>query len=230
MARGVLLAHERIENVREPVQVGQLTVGCGPGCSPSRLIQTLGRPSSFAGAMSWKRLAATWTCRPARRPCAPRTRASDRGPACRSRSPRRRRSPRRERRAAPSRRRCSRGRCSRGSRASTRAGAPPRATSRTSGNGCQPGSESASASSSPARRAQPAHRLRHHLAVGKRAVGLELGLELVVAAELLAGPVLAEDTGELCADPAVPVDQRAVAVERRPARHSAKRLITIVAL
>src|SRR5262245_7842437 len=36
--------------------------GLGSGSSPSRLIQTLLRPSSRAGAMSWKRLAATWTC------------------------------------------------------------------------------------------------------------------------------------------------------------------------
>src|SRR5262245_5870416 len=36
--------------------------GFGPGSSPSRLIQTFLRPSSRAGAMSWKRLAPTWTC------------------------------------------------------------------------------------------------------------------------------------------------------------------------
>src|SRR5207342_261173 len=34
-------------------------VGFGSALSPSRLIQIDGRPSSFAGAMSWKRLAAT---------------------------------------------------------------------------------------------------------------------------------------------------------------------------
>src|SRR5262249_34703200 len=37
--------------------------GSGSGCSSSRLRQTVRRPSSRAGAMSWKRLAATWTCR-----------------------------------------------------------------------------------------------------------------------------------------------------------------------
>src|SRR5439155_26242126 len=64
--------------------------------------------------------------------------------------------------------------------------------------------------------AEPAHRLGQHLAVGAPAVGLELGLELVVAVELLVGALLAEDARELATDSAVPIDQRAVAVERRP--------------
>src|SRR3954469_21176521 len=36
-------------------------VGFGSAGSARRLIQTERRPSSFAGATSWKRLAATWT-------------------------------------------------------------------------------------------------------------------------------------------------------------------------
>ena len=51
----------------------------------------------------------------------------------------------------------------------------------TSGNGRQPGSESASATSLLARRAEPGHRLRQDFAVGTRPVCLELGLDAVVA-------------------------------------------------
>src|SRR5439155_18842620 len=40
---------------------GSSRVGRGPGGSPSRLIQIDGSLSPVAGAMSWKRLAATWT-------------------------------------------------------------------------------------------------------------------------------------------------------------------------
>ena len=36
--------------------------GSGSAASPRRLIQTILRPSSRAGAASWKRLAPTWTC------------------------------------------------------------------------------------------------------------------------------------------------------------------------
>ena len=51
--------------------------------------------------------------------------------------------------------------------------------------------------------------------------GLNLRLELVVASEQLIRPLHAEELLELGMDAAVPVDQRAVAVERRPALHAA---------
>ena len=68
-------------------------------------------------------------------------------------------------------------------------------------------------------RAEPAHRLGQDLAVAARAVGLKLRLELVVAGELVVGVVVAEHARELAANAAVPVDQRPVAVEGRPALH-----------
>src|SRR5438552_2216764 len=46
--------------------------------------------------------------------------------------------------------------------------------------------------------------------------GLDLGLAGVVALEQLLAPIAAEQPRELPADAGVPVDERAVAVERRP--------------
>src|SRR5690348_6473819 len=43
-----------------PVKLWSSTSGCGSASSPSRLIQIVRRPRADAGAMSWKRLAATW--------------------------------------------------------------------------------------------------------------------------------------------------------------------------
>src|SRR3954468_11072482 len=60
------------------------------------------------------------------------------------------------------------------------------------------------------------HRVGHHLPVASSAPGLQRRLELVVALELRVGTFFAEDARELTADAAVPVDQRAVAIERRP--------------
>src|SRR5439155_965281 len=65
-------------------------------------------------------------------------------------------------------------------------------------------------------RAELAHRLGQHLAVGALSVGFQLRLELVVATEQLVGALLAEHASQLAPDPAVPVDQRAVAVEGCP--------------
>ena len=143
-------------------------------CSSSRLIQTIGSPSSFAGRCRGRGSRATWTCRAG----SARVRAENScqcvRPACRSRSRPRRPSRRTGRRSAPSTRRSGRGRSSRGSRAASRGRVPPRAPPRTSGNGCQRGSDAASPPSSPGGRAEPAHRLGHHLAVGAAAVLLEL--------------------------------------------------------
>src|SRR5207302_1164386 len=44
-----------------PSRLWSSTSGWGSGSSPSRLIQMLRSPSPAAGAMSWKRLAPTWT-------------------------------------------------------------------------------------------------------------------------------------------------------------------------
>src|SRR5512133_1531478 len=66
------------------------------------------------------------------------------------------------------------------------------------------------------------HRLCHDLPIAPGATGLKGRFDLVVAVEPFVRPVLAEDTYQLTADPAVPVDQRAVAVKRCPAdwRHN----------
>src|SRR5438067_3091467 len=52
-----------------------------------------------------------------------------------------------------------------------------------------------------------------HLAVGAVALGLHPGLDLVVAGEQRIGIALAEQPRQRAADPAIPVDQRPVAVE-----------------
>ena len=67
------------------------------------------------------------------------------------------------------------------------------------------------------RRSELPHRVGHDLAIAPRATGLKRRLDLVVAVELLVGLILAEDARKLTANAAVPVDQRAVTVERRPA-------------
>jgi hypothetical protein len=73
--------------------------------------------------------------------------------------------------------------------------------------------------------AEAGERDAHHAAVAPaRLLALDLRLELVVRVQELAAARCAEQPLELAPDPAVPVDQRAVAVERRPAptsRHGA---------
>jgi len=70
-------------------------------------------------------------------------------------------------------------------------------------------------------RRQLRQRRGHHVAVaGVRALGLDPRLDLVVAGQQRVGLVLPEQTRELRADAGVPVDQRPVAVEGRPALHS----------
>ena len=89
------------------------------------------------------------------------------------------------------------------------------------GNTSQEGRDSPSASRSFGGSAEALEDARHHLAVGeRRLLLLDHGLELVVLGELRVSLVLAEDPRELAADAAVPVDERAVAVERRPALHA----------
>src|SRR5439155_11297940 len=56
-----------------------------------------------------------------------------------------------------------------------------------------------------------------HVAVAERSVRLGLGLELVVAVEQALRVLAAEEARELALDAAVPVDERPVAVEGRPA-------------
>ena len=134
----------------------------------------------------------TWPSRGARA-CGRRTPPSGGARACTSRSPVRRSTssnvtPSCTCDAAMKSRRCSRGRraSSRARRSSSSARAP-RGTPR------QPGSESASAVLRALGRAEPAHRLGHHVAVTRVAVGRELGLDLVVALEQLVGAIVAED-------------------------------------
>jgi hypothetical protein len=68
------------------------------------------------------------------------------------------------------------------------------------------------------RRAEPGERDGHHLAVAPaRLLPLDLRLELVVRVQELAAARGAEQALQLAPDAAVPVDQRAVAVEGRPA-------------
>ena len=94
--RSSLSRNELVERLRQrEADPKSSRVGSMPGAarSPVRLIQTLLRPSSFAGAMSWNRDAATCTWPSRELPeCARRTPPSAGAPACRSRSPVRRRS------------------------------------------------------------------------------------------------------------------------------------------
>ncbi len=66
----------------------------------------------------------------------------------------------------------------------------------------------------------PRERERHDLGIAQVRAGLDLGLGGVVAREELRGPLGAGQALELGPDAAVPVDQGAVAVEGRPARHA----------
>src|SRR5438876_10767454 len=77
-----------------------------------------------------------------------------------------------------------------------------------------------------------AHRLGHHLAVAQRSVCLERGLDVVIPLELVLRALLAEHAHKHGANAAVPVDQRPVTVECRPAlgHYSSKRLSTTQAL
>src|SRR3954452_15226230 len=71
----------------------------------------------------------------------------------------------------------------------------------------------------PCGSAETAHRFGQHVAVAHRPVALQLRLDLVVAREQLIRAVVVEDARQLGSDAAVPVDQRAVTVECRPALH-----------
>src|SRR6266545_1688708 len=66
------------------------------------------------------------------------------------------------------------------------------------------------------RRPELEHGLAHDLSIRALATRLQLGFDVVVALELVVGSYLAEDARELTTNPAVPVDQRSVAIERRP--------------
>ncbi len=71
------------------------------------------------------------------------------------------------------------------------------------------------------RSTEPLEHTCHHVPVRQlRLVALDRRLELVVRRELRVRLVLAEDPRQLATDAAVPVDERAVAVERRPALHA----------
>ena len=88
----------------------------------------------------------------------------------------------------------------------------------TSGNTGQPGNERR-ARLARRGRTEPLERARHDLAVGqRRLLVLDHRLEPVVERSSVR-LLLAEDPRQLAPDPGVPVDERAVAVERRPALH-----------
>ena len=125
--------------------------------------------------------------------------------------------------SAPSTRRSGRGRSWRGSRAASRGRAALRALAappgrRPAGQRLRERARLALGQLDALLLREPLERDREHFAVGADGVGLDLRLELVVALEQRVGASYAEQPRELAADPAVPVDQRAVAVEGRPAR------------
>ena len=197
--------------------------------SPSRLIQTVRSPSSVAGTMSWK-----WLCgdvdvplavgrRAARRtapsaPCAGLYEPTSSATTVDV-----------ERDAEPplARRRSGRGRCSRGS--------PSRQPAARAAPRARPAPRGTAASRAATRRAHAALALGHaealvcasrssverqHLGVG--AVRLRLHLAARARGSARAARrrrSTPEQPLELGADAGVPVDQRAVAVEGRPARH-----------
>ena len=67
---------------------------------------------------------------------------------------------------------------------------------------------------------EPRERNRQHVAVARvRTLTLVRTLELVIREQEPAGLLGAEEALQLAPDPAVPVDQRAVAVECRPPVH-----------
>ncbi len=209
-----------------PRRSGSSRSGSGSGCSPSRLIQTIFSPSSRAGATSWKRLAATWTwCsrsavvsskKRSQWPCAglyePIVLGGD-DEVERHADPLLRLGDQRvigvgEDREVPA------------ARAAARRA--PRGTSRKAG---QSGSELRQRARSPLpgspgrSRREPLERQREHLRVAAVRLRLHLRLELVVAGAAGPAPLGAEEALEHAADAGVPVDQRAVAVEGRPAGH-----------
>ena len=207
-----------------PSRSGSSASRWGSGSSPSRLIQTQGRPSSAHGAMSWKRLAPTWTWRAGRRRSRRRTPPSGPAPACTSRSRRRRRSR-------------SNGTPIRSSDAVDVVAVGVREDRELPAAGAQlleraahlgkrlPGRQRPRERVVLARRqrqallgGEPREREREHVAVAaRRLLALHLRLDLVVAGRSRAGAPGAEEPLELGADAAVPVDQRPVAVEGRPA-------------
>ena len=65
--------------------------------------------------------------------------------------------------------------------------------------------------------AEPPHRFGQDLAIGAAAVCLKCRFDVVEPAELGVGTCFAEHAAEDTANPAVPVNQRPVAVEGRPA-------------
>ena len=74
----------------------------------------------------------------------------------------------------------------------------------------------------PRLRGELLERDRQHLAIGDAGGRrLDLRLQQVVPSQQLVGVLDAEELLELVVDPAVPVDERPVAVERRPAFHGA---------
>ena len=194
-------------------------VGTGAASSPRRLIQRTGTPRATVGATSWKRLAATWTCRRGltllrsakTRQCAgaglyepisEATTVSSTGtPICSS--------------EAASR---SESLFDRTARRQPRARSRPNAAG-TSGNGVHPGSERRLERRQPQalRRCEAGKREIEHLAVHpRRILRLHGWLHLVVAVQEPRRSGRAEEPLELTADPAVPVDQRPIAVKSRP--------------
>ena len=211
-----------------PVSDVSVLAGRGSAGSPSRLIQIAGMPSSAAGAMSWYRLWATCTYSPAPRGCARGrppsavpwlVRADLAGDDRRSEG---------HADGLDRRRRSGRGRCWRGSRAATSARARPtapagrrrrRATTGATERARSPRPPAAGAPSPPR-----AARGRRSAPPGTTTWGSRPGSPARARGSAPAGvpPLDAEELLELAADARVPVDERPVAVEGRPAlRHAA---------
>ena len=204
-------------------EIGELAVGCASP-APSRrarLIQTLRRPSSFAGSMSWKSEAATCTWPRAARACAGRTPPSGDGaglyepiswatttssngtPICTCDAAMKSSSVFERIASFQPRRRAS-------SSAAPHLGERAPAGQRIGEAVLRVGSDA------PSR----AHRLRQHLAVGSLAVSPAAPARPRGSARAARRRVLAEHARELGAHAAVPVDQRAVAVKARPPLHA----------
>ena len=74
---------------------------------------------------------------------------------------------------------------------------------------------------------EPLERDRENLSVARSGIpSLDLGLDLVVPGEELLGPFDAEKALELTPYPAVPVDDRSVAIECRPTLRHAESLVS----
>ena len=191
----VTLRDELVEDVRQ-ARSGRAARGSGaaPRCSPRRLIQTFGIPSSAPARCRGSGSRRRGRSAPGRRACEVGELAPVRGaPACRTGSRRRRPS---RRTATPS----SAFDASIRSRSEfERIAEPPAALAQLPerrghlGERLPRGQRVGEPVLLAGRRAEPAHRLGHHLAVGQLAVVLQLGLELVVAGELRVGLALAED-------------------------------------